>query len=341
MTYIIGEIGQNHNGSMDIAKLIIDIAARPVEGFPELKRMNAVKFTKRDLEEELTATMMAAPYNSPNSFGATYGEHRAILEFSDEQHLELYEYTKAKGLDFVITLCSVGCLSVLKLFTPDKLKVASRDLTNLPLLDAMAATKIPMIISTGMAGEKEIDDALAVITEHHQDVSILHCLSQYPTDVDKINLKSITYLQKRYPDYNVGYSDHSIGIMIPVAAVAMGAEIIEKHITLDRQMKGSDQAGSLGIDGIWRMVRDIRLLELALGEERVFISEGVTAAKHKLERSIASRRAIRKGETISEADIHMLSPGTGLRWVEREKVLGKVALEDIPANELITAKQVK
>lgn len=340
MTYIIGEIGQNHNGSMDIAKLIIDIAARPIEGFLYLQRMNAVKFTKRDLQEELTATMMDAPYNSPNAFAETYGEHRAFLEFSDEQHFELYKYTKAKGLDFVITLCSPRCLSVLKLFTPDRLKVASRDLTNLPLLDAMAATGIPMIVSMGMAGEKEIDDALEVITKHHTNVSILHCLSQYPTDMDKINLHSITYLKKKYKDYTIGYSDHSIGIMIPVAAVAMGAEVIEKHITLDRQMKGSDQAGSLGIDGIWRMVRDIRLLEVAMGKEEIFISSAALGAKEKLERSIASKHAIQEGKIIEETDIHLLSPGTGLRWAERAKIVGKKALQDIPAQELITEIQV-
>ena len=156
-TYIIGEIGQNHNGSVDIAKLIVDLVSRPVreEVFGiDLRPMDAVKMTKRDLNEELTDSQMNRPYDSPHSFGRTYGEHRAFLELTDEEHFEVYKHAKALGLDFVETLCSVGCLSLLKLFTPDRLKVASRDLTNLPLLEAMAETKIPIILSTGMAGCK-------------------------------------------------------------------------------------------------------------------------------------------------------------------------------------------
>ena len=138
-TYIIGEIGQNHNGSVDIAKLIVELVARPEreEVFNlDLRPMDAVKMTKRDLSEELTTSQMNRPYNTPNSFGKTYGEHRAFLELSDEQHFEVYKYAKSLGLDFIETLCAKGCLSILRLFTPDSLKVASRDLTNLPLLEA-------------------------------------------------------------------------------------------------------------------------------------------------------------------------------------------------------------
>ena len=171
-TYIIGEIGQNHNGSVDIAKLIVDLVSRPVreEVFNiELRPMDAVKLTKRDLNEELTDSQMNRPYDSPHSFGRTYGEHRAFLELTDEEHFEVYRHAKSLGLDFVETLCSKGCLSLLKLFTPDRLKVASRDLTNLPLLEVMAETKIPIILSTGMAGRKELDDALEVITRYQMN----------------------------------------------------------------------------------------------------------------------------------------------------------------------------
>src|SRR5579859_5749978 len=135
--YLIGEIGQNHNGSVEIAKLLTEIAARPVVDRlfqKNFKGFNAIKLTKRDLAEELAQAKTNEPYTSPHSFGSTYGEHRAKLELSDEQHLEVYRYAKGLGLDFVETLCAVGCLSLLKLFTPDYLKVASRDLTNLPLL---------------------------------------------------------------------------------------------------------------------------------------------------------------------------------------------------------------
>jgi len=128
--YIIGEIGQNHNGSVDIAKLIVELVSRPVKedvfGL-ELKPMNAVKMTKRDLNEELTMSQMNRIYDTHHSFGRTYGEHRAFLELSDEEHLEVYKYAKSLGLDFIETFCAIGCLSLLKLFTPDALKVASRD----------------------------------------------------------------------------------------------------------------------------------------------------------------------------------------------------------------------
>lgn len=336
--YIIGEIGQNHNGSVDIAKLIIDLACRPIEedlfGL-ELKPMDAVKLTKRDLKQELSQSQMDAPYNSPNAFASTYGAHREVLELNDEEHFEVYKYAKSKGIDFVETLCAIGCLSMLKLFQPDHLKVASRDLTNLPLLAALAETKIPIIISTGMAGKKELDDAINVITKYNNDLSILHCVSQYPTHPENVNLNTIHYLKNNYGDYKIGYSDHTIGISTPLAAVAMGAEIIEKHITIDRRMKGTDQAGSLGPDGVNRMVRDIRMFEKSLGKEEIFIEEGVASAKTKLERSLATIREIKAGEVIKQEDLHMLSPGDGFKWSEIDQVIGKKAKNDIPANEVI------
>lgn len=343
-TYIIGEIGQNHNGSVDIAKLIIELICRPVkeETFGlDLAPMDAVKMTRRDLKEELTVSQMKRPYNTPNSFGATYGEHRAFLELDDEAHFEVYKYAKMKGLDFIETLCAKGCLSLLKLFTPDKLKVASRDLTNLPLLEAMAETKIPIILSTGMAGKKELDNALEVITKYHSDISILHCVSQYPTAPDNLNLKTISYLKKHYGQYKIGFSDHTIGISAPIAALGLGAEIIEKHITIDRRMKGTDQAGSLGPDGVCRMIRDIRITEKSMGKEDLYIEEGVLSAKNKLERSIASNRTILKGEVITEHDIHLLSPGDGYKWVDRDQIVGHIATQDIPADEIIYSQYIQ
>lgn len=344
MTYIIGEIGQNHNGSVDLCKLLVDVAARPVKDNlfgNDLKQMNAVKLTKRDLTQELSSTQMKSLYNSPHSFGKTYGEHRSFLELNDEEHFEVYKYTKEKGLDFVETLCAIGCLSMLKLFTPDKLKVASRDLTNLPLLSALAETKIPIIISTGMAGAKELNLALNTISKYHNDISILHCVSEYPTKYENVNLKTITYLKKRYPQYSIGYSDHTIGISTPIAAVAMGAEIIEKHITLDRDMKGTDQKGSLAIDGIYRMVRDIRNLDMSLGEEKIEIVESVESARNKLERSIATNKNLKKGTIITEADIHLLSPGNGVKWVDKNKIIGKELNSDIQKDEIIYLKNIK
>lgn len=325
-TYLIGEIGQNHNGSVDLAKLIIDYSARNVKDnlFGEVfKGFDAIKLTKRDLTQELTKEQMQRPYNNPNSFGKTYGEHRSFLELSNEEHHQCFLYAKDKGLDFIETLCSIGCLSMLKLFEPDRLKVASRDLTNIPLLEALAETKIPIIVSTGMAGKEELDNALNTISKSHDDISILHCVSEYPTHYKNVNLKTIEYLIENYSKYIIGYSDHTIGISASLSAAAMGAKIIEKHITIDRGMKGTDQKGSLAFDGMYRMVRDIRILEMSMGKNDLFISDSVSKAKEKLERSICSKRKLLKGHVITEADIHLLSPGDGFKWAEKEKILGK------------------
>lgn len=337
-TYIIGEIGQNHNGSVDIAKLLVELVARPIHETTfnlDLPPIDAVKLTKRDLDEELSTSQMNRPYDNPNSFGKTYGEHRAFLELSDQEHYEVYKYAKSIGLDFVETLCAKKCLSLLKLFTPDRLKVASRDLTNLPLLEAMAETRIPMILSTGMSDKKELDEALDVITRYHDNISILHCVSQYPTEPDNLNLLTIRYLQKHYSQYTIGFSDHTIGIAAPVAAVGMGAKIIEKHVTIDRGMKGTDQKGSLGPDGVWRMVRDIRLADRWMGKEDMYIDKCVAASRVKLERSIASNKDLKPGHIISEEDLHMLSPGDGYKWDELSKVVGRKVKNLIPKNEIV------
>lgn len=343
-TYIIGEIGQNHNGSVDIAKLIIDAAARPVADDlfrRDLKKMDAIKLTKRDLSAELSKSQMDRPYDNSNSFGKTYGEHRKALELDDEQHFELYKYSKKYELEFVETLCAIGCLSMLQYFRPDKLKVASRDLTNLPLLAAMAETKIPIILSTGMGGKREIDDALETITKYHNDISILHCVSEYPTQYQNVNLNTINYLKRNYSQFTIGYSDHTIGIATPLAAVALGAEIIEKHITLDRRMKGTDQAGSLGVDGIQRMVRDIRNLEMSFGEDEVFIADSVKTAKMKLERSLATNADFPQGYVLTEKDIHLLSPGDGFKWNERKQVVGKKLVTAIVKDEIIYKENIR
>jgi sialic acid synthase len=342
--YLIGEIGQNHNGSVDIAKLIVDSASREVEenlfGLV-LNGMNAVKLTKRDLNFELSSSQMNKPYLSPHSFGNTYGDHRLALELSDEQHFEIYKHAKNIGLDFVETLCAPSCVSIFKYFLPDYLKIASRDLTNHPLLEVMASTKIPIILSTGMAGKDDLDMALEIVTKHHEEIAILHCVSQYPTEPKNVNLNTISYLKKLYPNYHIGYSDHTIGISVPVAAVAMGAKIIEKHITLDRRMKGTDQSGSLGPDGLNRMVRDIRLLEQSMGVEDIFVCESVHQAKTKLERSIAVKIDLNKGEPISIENIHLLSPGNGIKWIERNKIIGKRLKENKSKNELVFENDVE
>ena len=342
-TYIIGEIGQNHNGSVDIAKLIIDMACRPVKDKlfdRNLNGLDAIKFTKRDLNLEMSNSKMQETYDSPNSFGKTYGDHRKHLELSDDQHLELFKYVKNKDLDYIITLCSPTCVSILKKLSPDYLKVASRDLTNIPLLEALAETKTPIILSTGMSDKKELDKALEIITKRHSRISILHCLSEYPSKYENINLKTIHYLIKSYPNFTIGFSDHSIGISISTAAVAMGAKIIEKHITLDRKMKGTDQSGSLESDGLNRMIRDIRNLDLAMGDELIKISDSINETKIKLKRSLGTNKNLKPGDIIKHEDLIMISPGDGFSWNEKEKIIGLKVKNDILKNEIIYTENI-
>jgi len=186
-----------------------------------------------------------------------------------------------------------------------------------------------------MSGQEALDEALEVITRYHSAISILHCVSEYPTQYENVNLNTIPFLKDKYPQYRIGYSDHTLGISVPIAAVAMGARVIEKHITIDRNLKGTDQASSLGIDGIERMMRDIRNLESAFGDYGIFMEEAVDEARLKLERSIASLRPIEAGEVIGESDIHLLSPGDGFKWLEKSQVVGKKAKTRIPSNEII------
>ena len=192
-----------------------------------------------------------------------------------------------------------------------------------------------------MAGKKELDEALEVITRYHSDIAILHCVSQYPTHPENLNLNTILYLKEHYGQYKIGFSDHTIGISAPSVAVGMGAEIIEKHITIDRRMKGTDQAGSLGPDGVYRMVRDIRITEKWLGTKDLYIEQSVAASRVKLERSIATLRDMKAGEVIRESDLHMLSPGDGFKWDRVGEVVGKTLSVDVPANEIIYPQFLK
>lgn len=339
-TYIIAEIGQNHNGDVQIAKKIIDQLDRyPYDEITgnRLNKVNAIKLTKRDLSEELSIEGMNKPYTGKHSFGATYGEHREFLELSYEDHVELGNYIKSKGFEFVETLCSVKTLQLLDMVKVDKIKVASRDLTNIPLIEAIAKRPEAVILSTGMA---DIDDVLNVVAifekEGKSNFSILHCLSQYPAEYEKVNLNTIPFLKNVFKEIVIGYSDHTLGTHIPVAAVALGAKIIEKHVTLDRNMKGTDHAGSADIETFYNMVHDIRTLELSFGVFDIVRDPVVESAKSKLERSLALKIDKAKGDIIREEDLHMISPGDGLKWEHRSKFVGKPASQDYKANTLLS-----
>lgn len=336
--YLIGEIGQNHNGDVNNAKLLCDIISKEtVEDVFGLKirPFDAVKLTRRNLDHEMSTTQYESAYISKNSFGKTYGEHRRFLELSDEDHLEIYKYAKSKGLDFIETLCAPECLTLLKYFIPDKLKVASRDLTNIPLITALAETKIPIILSTGMSDKREIDAAVETICKYHNDITILHCLSEYPASPNGLNLNKILSLLENYHSFRIGYSDHTIGIAAAILAIGLGARVIEKHITLDRTQKGSDHISSLGPEGIKKFARDIRLSEIWLGSKELKVTHESLPAKKKLSRSLATKHNIKSGHKISEADLQLLSPGDGFTWSQRTDVIGHITNQDIGANEII------
>jgi|TARA_R100000030_G_scaffold87337_1_gene70984 sialic acid synthase len=326
--YIIAEIGQNHNGDINIAKKLIDQIDRytydEITG-DRFNKANAIKLTKRDLSEELSKEGMERPYDGPNSFGPTYGEHREFLELSYEDHVELGNYIKAKGFEFVQTLCSVKTLKLLDMVKVDKIKVASRDLTNIPLIEGLAKRSEDVILSTGMADEKDLATALEIFKLHgKENISVLHCLSQYPAEYSKLNLRTINWLKDNYKEYNIGYSDHSLGTHIPVAAVAMGANIIEKHVTLDRAMKGTDHKGSADMITFHDLVHDIRSLEFSLGKSIINRDPAVKIAKEKLERSLAWKVDVEVGETITEDMFHMISPGNGLKWKDRLTLINQI-----------------
>ncbi len=346
MTYIIAEAGQNHNGRIDYAMQLIDLAALKVfyEG-KEVHGVNAIKFTKRDMKEELTKDAFYQKYASSNSFAETYGEHRLYLELTAEEHLYLYEYAKQKGLDFIETFCSIGAAKeCLELFKPDKIKIASRDIDNLPLIEYLACQKIPMIFSCGMAEDGDIKNAYGAIrTYNNQELVIMDCVSVYPAQYSMIDFR--TFLDKVKPLRNdkklkVGFSDHTTGVLCPSVMVSIGAEYIEKHITLDKSLKGSDQAGSMDHEGLRRVVRDVRNTEVILRNKEKYHID-LWRNKRKLKRSISSARDIKAGETISIDDIILLSPGDGISWKNRSDILYKKAKHNICKHRQIKLEDVE
>lgn len=331
--YFIAEVGQNHNGEIGMAKELIDMAAQPIYHMGRrLPGVDAVKFQKRDLKEEMTTEEAGREYG-----GQSYMEHRKALELSYTEHSELSAYAHSKGLHFVETVCSPLALElILEEFKPDKLKVASRDLDNVPLLRAIGRTSIPTILSTGMGTWA---DALQAAEEVGESVwALLHCVSTYPAAYADLNLRCISEAPIAY---RVGYSDHTTGILAPALAVAIGATVIEKHITLDPSLKGSDHAGSLAPGGLGRCVRDVRNAEIARGSGQKIVPKSTQTAQKKLRRSVCAAHDITAGEVIADTSIVMLSPGHGLSWYYRQAVMGRSAIHDIKKHHMIGADDVR
>jgi N-acetylneuraminate synthase len=268
--YVIAEIGLNHNGDVEIAKKLIDVAARA--------GANAVKFQKRTPEISTPEHMRDVPRETP--WGTmTYLEYRYRVEFDREQYVEIGDYATLAGLDWFASPWDVPSVAFLEDLNVAAHKVASASLTDVELLEALRATGKPVILSTGMSTIEQIDRALAVLGT--DNTVLMHATSTYPMEPEEANLKVIATLRDRYAGVPVGYSGHERGLQISLAAVALGAVAVERHITLDRAMWGSDHAASLEPAGLEHLVRDIRVIEAALGDgvKRVFPGELAPMAK--------------------------------------------------------------
>lgn len=312
--FIIAEIGQNHNGEMEIAKKLIDVAVEA--------GADAVKFVKRTIEDILTKEALERPYLGPHSFGKTYGEHRRKLELSEEQHIELKQYCEEKGIIYFATPTDIKAADFLSELNVPMFKIASRDLINIPLLEHVAKKGKPVLLSTGMSTMEDIEYAVNTILKYNEDLVVLHCTSEYPCAYEDVNLRMLDTLKKRF-DLNIGYSGHTIGIVMPVVAAALGAVVVEKHITLARYMKGTDHAGSLEPEGLRRVVRDIRNVEKAIGDGIKRVYEAELEVKRKIGKSLVTKMPLKKNTIIKSDMLLVKGPGTGISPIDIHKVEGR------------------
>jgi sialic acid synthase len=267
--YVIAEIGHNHQGNLDLCKRMFQ-AAKDVG-------CNAVKLQKRDNKTLYSPEFYNSPYNSENAFGATYGEHREALEFDQDQYIELKQVADDLGITFFATAFDgVSADFIVRVGLP-AIKIASGDLTNLDLLNHVSQYDLPVIISTGGGSLKEVSKAYGLC----HPGAIMQCTSGYPASYKELNLSVIETFHYAFPKSVIGFSDHSNGISMAPIAYALGARIFEKHFTLDRTMKGTDQAMSLEPSGMRKMVRDLKRARLALGDgiKRRYQSEAIPLAK--------------------------------------------------------------
>ena len=269
--YIIAEIGINHNGDLDLAKRLIAVAATA--------GCDAVKFQKRTVDVVYSAEELAKPRESP--FGATNGDLKRALEFSVQEYEQIDAYCEALGIPWLASCWDEESLEVLRPFALPCFKIASALLTDDKLLEKTRAFGKPVILSTGMSTLEEIDHAVDVVGK--EDLILLHACSAYPASYEELNLRVIPQLRERY-GVPVGYSGHETGIPSSVAAVVLGACCVERHITLDRAMWGTDHAASLEPNGITRLVRDIRLIEKSLGDGVKRVYESEIPVRNKLRR---------------------------------------------------------
>jgi len=319
--YVIAEIGHNHQGSLETCRNLF-LAARNAGA-------HAVKLQKRENKTLFTKAAYNKVYDNPNSYGATYGEHREYLEFGWPEYMELQKYARELGLDFFATAFDIPSADFLEQLDVPAYKLASGDLKSTPLLQHVAAFGKPMIISTGGASMEDIRRAYDVIMPINAKICIMQCTGGYPPEWHELNLRVIDTLRNEFPEIVIGFSSHDSGIAMAVAGYMLGARVIEKHFTLNRAMKGTDHAFSLEPVGLTKMVRDLKRLKLALGDGKKIAFASEKAPITKMGKSLVAKRDLPQGAVLTDADIAMKSPGGGIPPYEWGNLVGKTLLQPV------------
>ena len=321
---IIAEAGVNHNGDIELAKKLIEVAAQAGADF--------VKFQTFQTENLVSKAAQMADYQQKNlqNQGASQFEMLKKLELDLNMHLILIEHANKNGIKFLSTAFDLDSIDLLVDLKMPFFKIPSGEITNKPYLQKIARTKLPVIISTGMADLIDIENAVNVfkaVNYSSEDLSILHCNTEYPTPMVDVNLNAMNTIKNKF-DLEIGYSDHTLGVEVSIAAVAMGARIIEKHFTLDKNMIGPDHKASLNPEELVLMVRSIRNIEKAFGDGIKTPSDSETKNMMAARKSIHISEDLQKGHVIALIDLDMKRPSSGISPMEYEKVIGKTLAVD-------------
>jgi len=325
--FFIAEIGHNHQGNIETAIKMIQYAA--------LYGADAVKFQKRDNKALFTKAYYKRPYDNENSYGATYGEHREFLEFGRKEYKILMRTAKNYKIEFLSTAFDFNSVDFLEDLGIISYKIASADITNLPLLRYIADTRKPVFLSTGACTLAEVHMAVDVFAERNIPLVIMHCVAGYPTEYENINLSLITTLKKEFQDYIIGYSGHDNGILVPSLAYMLGARVFEKHFTLNHSWKGTDHKFSLEPEGLRRQIRDIHRVSVCMGSPKKVIQPFEMDARKKMGKSLYASKELKAGSIITKDDIVIKSPGGGLEPYYFDSLLGKSINKDIEEEELL------
>lgn len=335
-SYIIAEIGANHNGDIELAKQIIDKA---IECGADAVKFQSWTPTSLICKEEYDRNQVYT--DSPKKHFGSLKEMVEKYYLREEEHFELKKYCDTKGVDFCSTPFSKEEVDLLMKLDVPFIKVASMDMNNLELLKYMAKQKKPIILSTGMSTLAEIEKAIEVIEgEGNNQIVLLHCISIYPPAYEDINLNNIPMLEKTF-GYPVGFSDHTIGTSIPLAAVTLGSCIIEKHFTLDKDMPGWDHEISADPSELKVICEESKNIVKSLGSFKRIVSEAEKEKLKKFRRSIIIARDMKKGEEIKLEDLEFKRPGTGIRPDEVKYVIGKKLMRDIEKDEILKWEDIK